>query len=255
MDGGGFSTQNQQPQRAKGVTPLSGDFINKSTGQGESLVVPLTNHGEKKLGKVVKYIGVFKELLEEAVTHFTASIDDSSSDLPVKCIIQGKQNNKGSRIDFDSSIADSFKNHHVCVLGYINSHIDHGRVLNVLDINLVKTPWQYLAHQFEVALQIKNWKSSESNSGAGGMSGQMASGKNSDSKNNNDQSLSAKIMKIITDKGENESWGCHRGTVHEAFEGTGTSKNKIDQIIAELVDEGVIYNTLDDDNFKSSDQQ
>jgi len=40
MDGGGFSNTTQ-PQRAKGVTPVSGDIINRSTGQADSLIIPL----------------------------------------------------------------------------------------------------------------------------------------------------------------------------------------------------------------------
>ena len=259
MDGGGFSNTTQ-PQRAKGVTPVSGDIINRSTGQADSLIIPFTSMGDKKLGKVVKYVGVFRKLEEEALTHYTAVIDDSTSDIPVKCIIQSKENNKGSRIDFDRSIADSYTNHHVAVLGYINSHIDHGRVLNVLDISLVKTPWQFLCHHLEVSLQLKMWKE-QGNSSAAGANGVGASGamssmlKHEQDKNATNKNLTAQVLKIINEQGEANSWGCHRDTVHKVLEGSGISKSKIDQVIGELVDEGTVYNTLDDDNFKSSDQQ
>ena len=59
------------------------------------------------------------------------------------------------------------------------------------------------------------------------------------------------VENLIKKLGENETWGCKR--VH-VYEQSTLPKPKVDQAIQFLIDEGMIYNTLDDDTFKSSDQ-
>jgi len=252
MDGGGFSQSEAAPQRAKGVTPMSGDFICRSSGQGESSAVDLQGYGPQKIGRLVKYLGIFKEN-EDLGSHFVATIKDNTTEgsVGVKCIISGKnENNKSSTVEFDGSIADSYKNHHVSIVGYITDNIDHGRVLNVVKMNLVKSPWEYLAHQLEVAYQIKLWKSGGAGAGikSEGMGGGFGQKANDGSGN-----LRQRIMEIICQVGENESWGCDKKTLYASF--SDVDKSKIDNFVNMLLDEGSIYNTLDDDHFKSSDQQ
>lgn len=70
----------------------------------------------------------------------------------------------------------------------------------------------------------------------------------------NGSSIVDRVLNVVTVKGESETWGCHRNDVYAALEGS-IPKAKIDNALLELVEDGLIYCTLDDDNFKNSDQQ
>lgn len=88
MDGGGFAQNQAQNQRAKGVTPLTADLIKRTSGATASAIVTLENGEQKRLGALIKFVGTFKNVVEEVMTHYIISIDDGTSSEPAKCMLK-----------------------------------------------------------------------------------------------------------------------------------------------------------------------
>ena len=156
---------------------------------------------------------------------------------------------KGQIASFDESTCELYKNHVIEVIGLLDEHIDHGRALKALSVRELTSPFQLVGHHMECTLQFKRWAESGSNqeSNKENVFGGIQSNNKPGGINVNDE-----VENMIKKMGENETWGCKRVDLHKSLE--HIEKTKVDMAVQYLVDEGMIYNTLDDDTFKSSDQ-
>merc|ERR1711972_468430 len=123
-----------------------------------------------------------------------------------------------------------YKGHVVEIIGLLDNHIDHGRHIKALSIREVKSPFQLAGHLMEVALQFKRWAeggdSNKENMVASGVSNVKSNTPSANSGGNKNDIVENLIKKL--------------------------PKNQVDEAVQYLIDEGMIYNTLDDDTFKSS---
>lgn len=121
--------------------------------------------GTNKLGQVVKYCGTFLAF-EELETHGTCTIDDSTTDEPLRVIVQ-----KSTMPEFSANTANLLQNRIVTVIGLCHDNLDFTRVIHALNIAEVKSAEEWLCHQYEITFQLKKWKedgdsNKENNSGA-----------------------------------------------------------------------------------------
>jgi len=238
MDGGGFNSSGVgggQQQRNSGVLPVNSHIILASQGINASVT-----YNDHALGAVQRYIGTLDQY-ETSETNYTLLVSDYCADQPVYVTVT-----KGQLASFDEETCEMYKGHVIEIIGLLDNHIDHGRSLKALSIREVSSPYQLAGHHMEVSLQFKKWNESGSSNkeNVGTTSGNVKP--ESAGSNPNDQ-----IENLIKKLGESETWGCKRLDIYAQCT---LPKPKVDQAIQFLIDEGMIYNTLDDDTFKSSDQ-
>jgi len=246
MDGGGFNKnqQNNQMNRGTGVVSVNAHMVRKSTQNNSNAEVSLPGISTQKLGQVVKYCGTFLAF-ETLETHSTCTIDDSTTDEPLRVIVQ-----QSTMPGFNENTATLLKDRIVQVIGLCHDNLDYTRVIHALNISEVQSTEEWLCHQLEITYQLKKWKE-DGDSNKENSSGAMNFIQNNNSGNDANK-INQKIQTVIADLGASETWGCKRDQIYKQL--GDFSKTKVDTGIQYLIDEGMIYNTLDDDTFKSSDQ-
>lgn len=247
MDGGGFNTsQSQQNERNKGVLPINSHILLKSAGSNANARFDY-NGQSQRLGAVGRLIGTL-EKYESKETHWVLQINDYCIEgaTPVHIIVQ-----QGQVAGFDDTFCESSTNHMVEVIGLLDDHLDYGRSIKALAVREVTSPFQWIGHLMEVALLYKRWsKSGEETKENADPSKQSVSVKVSSAQSAQD--YNNQVESMIRKLGESETWGCKRDQLYAQV--PNVPKPKVDTAIQYLLDEGMIYNTLDDDTFKSSDQ-
>jgi len=241
MDGGGFNSGGGEraSQRNSGVLPVNSHIILASQGINASVT-----YNDHALGAVQRYIGTLEQY-ETSETNYTLLVSDYCVEQPVYVTVT-----KGQLASFDEETCEMYKGHVIEVIGLLDNHIDHGRSLKALSIREVVSPYQLVGHQMEVSLQFKRWnENGESNKeNVGNSSSNSAKPGAAPTSGSNPNDLVENLIKKL---GESETWGCKRMDIYAQC---SLPKPKVDQAIQFLIDEGMIYNTLDDDTFKSSDQ-
>jgi len=241
MEGGGFTSSGDNAnQRNSGVLPVNSHIIFSSQGMNTS-----ATYNDNALGAVQRYIGTLEQY-ESSETNYTLLVSDYCADRPVYVTVT-----KGQISGFDEDTCEMYKGHVVEIIGLLDNHIDHGRHIKALSIREVKSPFQLAGHLMEVALQFKRWAeggdSNKENMVASGVSNVKSNTPSANSGGNKNDIVENLIKKL----GESETWGCKRTDIYAQCK---LPKNQVDEAVQYLIDEGMIYNTLDDDTFKSSDQ-
>lgn len=249
MDGGGFNTQqSQQNERNKGVLPINSHILLKSSGSNANARIDISGNSHR-LGAVGRMIGTL-EGYESKETHWVLKLNDYCLDGGQAVHIMVS---KGQVAGFDDTLCESYKNHFVEVVGLLDDHMDYGRSMKALAIREVQSPFQWIGHLMEVALNYKRWSSagegdkenanpSSTKVSIGGASGAS------------EMDFNTRVQTLIADLGQSTTWGCKRDDVYREGDNLKIPRPKVDTAIQYLIDEGQIYNTLDDDTFKSSDQ-
>merc|ERR1712087_233753 len=239
MDGGGFTPGEQGDARVKGVNPICAKWIQSMR---ESNNLPLS-HGPQKVSALNTYVGAFVKLAEDVVTHYTIDLKDPTSDIMVKGIIQ--KNNTKNKIIFDASMEDNFMDRYVSCIGFVQDHLEHGKCFNIVAMKLVKSGTQVISHMLSIDRQVKFW----TNQAPGGATKNENMGEVKNENTNKGQSVLNQVANYIKELGSDSSWGCNKS---EIYKNLSLTKTQIDTAITELVEEGAIFNTVDDEHFQAS---
>jgi len=242
MDGGGFNAgQRQNQTRNKGMSSISCDVFHRSSGNNSNSKIDF-NGVEHSLGATVEIIGNLTgyEVFEG---YILCSLQDGTSDRDVKAIVQPTQ-----IPSFNETLAETYKNHLIQIIGMPTDHPEYGRAFNALAIKEVVHPMQWVAHLMDCALLTKSWR--ESTGTNGGKENVDPFAAKAPPKRDGD--INKQVEDVIKQLGEGETWGVKRDKLYQQLPSHG--KPKVDAAIQYLIDEGLVYNTLDDDTFKSSDQ-
>jgi len=249
MDGGGFNTsQSQQSERNKGVLPINSHILLRSAGSNSNARF---DHGgvTHRLGAVQRLVGTLEDY-EKKETHWVLKINDYCLDAgaSVHVIVTA-----GQVPGFTDTICETYRHHFVEIVGLLDDHLDFGRTIKCLSLREVQSPFQWIGHLMEVALFFKKLNSAESgnkeNADPSRGKAQISTGGAM-----NDQQINQVVDQLISRLGADNTWGCKRDEIYSEVDTGKIPKPKVDAAIQFLIDEGTIYNTLDDDTFKSSDQ-
>jgi len=244
MDGGGFRPQNQNSDRNKGVLPINSHILLSSKGNNSNAKYDRNGY-EYRLGAVARILGTVEDY-ESKETHWTLKLNDYCLDsaAPVYVVISRKIKL------LDSRMRHVTPTHRIIeVIGLLDDHLDYGRSLKGLCVREVISPFQWIGHLMEVALVLKLWNTQE---GDDNRSPHFYQAQNQLKAKKADE-INATVEKLISELGAQETCGCKRDDIYREV-GTDIPKATVDAAIQWLSDEGKIYNTLDDDTFKSSDQ-
>ena len=242
MNGGGFTPGEQSDTRVKGVNPICSNWIQSLT---DGQKVTLTT-GPHKLSALNTYVGAFVKISEDVVTHYTIDLKDPTSNQLIKGVIQ--KNNKKNMVDFDASMEDQYIDRYVSCVGFVQDHLDHGKCFNIVNMKLVTNGSHLISYLLSLDRQIKSWNQNAPSGGAGD-NNSMFGNNNAVKNEKGGESLLDKVLNYIKNAGNTSSWGCSRTDVYNSL---NMDKAKIDNAIMELIDEGQIFNTVDDSHFQAS---